>query len=168
MQFLNNWVRFESTIETIDATVKEYRKTAKGRDYAVLVDYDINAKASTEPFNPPDDMIFINVNPYQMNQIKLGNRYRFQCCDEERGWFQIEQAPDPTETDYDGVATAHHEDLLDITREEEEQVIPDNRISIDYDMSDEEIARFLQAKLHKAKDEVRMYTAILEGMGWIQ
>jgi hypothetical protein len=166
MQFLNNWVRFEATDETIDATVQEYKKTTKGRDYAVLIDYDINAKASTEPLNPPEEMIFINVNQYQMGQIKLGDRYRFRCCDDEKGWFQVESAPDPTWTVHDEVMNARPENLLDIT--EEEMSTPDNRVHIDYDMESEEIARFLMAKLHKARDEVRMYTALLEGLGWKQ
>lgn len=164
MQFLNNWVRFEARDETIDATVQEYKKTTKGRDYAVLIDYDINAKASTEPLNPPEEMLFINVNQYQMGQIKLGDRYRFRCCDEEKGWFQVESAPDPTWTVHDECMNARPENLLDMTMEED--VISDNSVNRDYDMPGEEVARFLEAKLHKARDEVRMYTSLLESMGW--
>lgn len=164
MQFLNNWVRFEATDETIDATVQEYKKTTKGRDYAVLIDYDINAMASTEPLNPPEEMLFINVNQYQMGQIKLGDRYRFRCCDEEKGWFQVESAPDPTWAVHDGCRNARPENLLDMTMEE--SVISDDSVNRDYDMPGEEVARFLEAKLHKARDEVRMYTLLLESMGW--
>ena len=164
MQFLNNWVRFEATDETIDATVQEYKKTTKGRDYAVLVDYDINAKASTEPLNPPEEMLFINVNQYQMGQIKLGDRYRFRCCDEEKGWFQVESAPDPTWTVHDECMNARPENLLDITGDE--SVISDDSVNRDYVLPREEVARFLEAKLHKARDEVRMYTALLESMEW--